>query len=170
MPGSNFTPFEEVKVSLSNSAAFFFPKNAPWSIFEDLGWLGVKQQPNCSPILLVHRIYVYKVNTVLCRPLFVYPAQIIPAFWFYFVATCRLIKYLIVVLWNWQKIHLQFFFYIKLESVWGLPMISYSNKISLMINQGFPKLISKPGKTFWRRQKKRTFTFYLWWEEFKDKV
>ena len=36
--GSNFAPFEEVKVPVSNSADFF-KKCAPWGILEALGWL-----------------------------------------------------------------------------------------------------------------------------------
>ena len=38
LPGSNFAPFEVVKVPVSNSAEFF-QKSAPWRILEDLGWL-----------------------------------------------------------------------------------------------------------------------------------
>ena len=41
LPGSNFAPFEEVKVPVSNSADFF-QESAPWRILEDLGWLGLK--------------------------------------------------------------------------------------------------------------------------------
>ena len=42
---SNFSPFEEVKVHVpvSNSAVFS-QKSAPWRIFEDLGWLGLKER------------------------------------------------------------------------------------------------------------------------------
>ena len=36
MPGSNFAPFEEVKVPVSNSAELSH-KSDPWRIFEDLG-------------------------------------------------------------------------------------------------------------------------------------
>ena len=39
LPGSNFAPFEEVKALVSNSAEFF-PKSAPWRIWEDLGGFG----------------------------------------------------------------------------------------------------------------------------------
>ena len=39
LPGSNFVPFEEVKVPVSKSADFFL-LSAPWRILEDLGWLG----------------------------------------------------------------------------------------------------------------------------------
>ena len=42
LPGSNFAPFEEVKVPVSNSADFF-QKSAPWRILEDLGWLGLSE-------------------------------------------------------------------------------------------------------------------------------
>ena len=39
LPGSNFAPFEEVKVPVSNSVDFPPPpkKSAPWRILEDLG-------------------------------------------------------------------------------------------------------------------------------------
>ena len=37
MPGSNFAPFEEVKVPVSNSADFFQKK----SLLEDFGGFGV---------------------------------------------------------------------------------------------------------------------------------
>ena len=36
LPGSNFAPFEEVKVPVSNSTEFF-QKSATWRILEDLG-------------------------------------------------------------------------------------------------------------------------------------
>ena len=36
LPGSNF---EEGKIPVSNSADFF-QKSDPWSILQDLGWLG----------------------------------------------------------------------------------------------------------------------------------
>ena len=42
LPGSNFAPFEEVKVPVSNSAEFF-QKSAPWRILMDLGWVRVKR-------------------------------------------------------------------------------------------------------------------------------
>ena len=45
LPGSNFAPFEEVKVPVSNSADFFSPKKtAPLRILLDLGWWGLKWQ------------------------------------------------------------------------------------------------------------------------------
>ena len=40
LPGSNFAPFEEVKVQVCKSADFFL-KSAPWRILMDLGWLGL---------------------------------------------------------------------------------------------------------------------------------
>ena len=40
LPGSNFAPFEEVKVPVSNSAEFSPKKSAPWRILKDLEWLG----------------------------------------------------------------------------------------------------------------------------------
>ena len=40
LPGSNFAPFEKVKVPVSNSSDFF-PKKVPQRILEDLEWLGL---------------------------------------------------------------------------------------------------------------------------------
>ena len=40
LPGSDFAPFEEVKVPVSNSAKFS-QKSAPWRILEDFGWFGI---------------------------------------------------------------------------------------------------------------------------------
>ena len=40
LPGSNFDPFEEVKVPVSNSAEFF-PKSAPWEDFDGFGMVRV---------------------------------------------------------------------------------------------------------------------------------
>ena len=40
LPCSNFAPFEEVKVPVSDSADFP-QKSAPWRTLEDLGWLGL---------------------------------------------------------------------------------------------------------------------------------
>ena len=42
LPGSNFAPFEEVKVPVSN--------NAPWRILKDLGWLGNVGNTAFSPL------------------------------------------------------------------------------------------------------------------------
>ena len=42
LPGSNFAPFEEVKVLVFNSAPLnFSKKSATWRILMDLGWLGL---------------------------------------------------------------------------------------------------------------------------------
>ena len=56
LPGSNFAPFEEVKVPVSNIAKFVSKKSAPWRILEDLGWLGlVWTDPFIGPMIFRFR-------------------------------------------------------------------------------------------------------------------
>ena len=59
LPGSNFAPFERVKVQVSNSAEFF-PKSAPWRILQDLaGVVRVKE------LIMAHR-FNFALDTDMC--------------------------------------------------------------------------------------------------------
>ena len=53
LAGSNFAPFQEVKVPVSNSVDFFFQKSVPW-ILEDLRVIRVKD--DIQPLELVSLI------------------------------------------------------------------------------------------------------------------
>ena len=54
-PGSNFAPFEQVKVPVSNSAEVF-QKGAPWRILVDLGWVGLR---SVWPFFMHAQMYVH---------------------------------------------------------------------------------------------------------------
>ena len=49
LPGSNFAPFEEVKVPVSNSAEFFSQKKCPLEDFGGFGVVGVDTYPKEIP-------------------------------------------------------------------------------------------------------------------------